>query len=46
VGKSLDYDEVELQVKSAMREELTRSFMMQLKKSAQVKVFDQAIQAL
>lgn len=46
VGKSLDYDEVELQVKSAMREELTRSFMMQLEKSAQVKVFDQAIQAL
>ncbi len=46
VGKPLQYDEVELQVKASLREELSRSYLIQLKKTAQVKLNDKAIESL
>jgi peptidyl-prolyl cis-trans isomerase C len=45
-GRALEYDEVELRVKSELRDELVRSYLGKLKQQAKISVDDKALDTL
>lgn len=46
IGRTLNYDEVEVQVKNAFREGLIRELLMNLKKQAKVQINDKSLNSL